>query len=155
MDFEFNPGESKLRSDIRAMLAEELPDWWIGEYNKDQKAFDVTLRVAARMAEEGWLTAHWPKAYGGNDAPMWEQVIMREEMWANKEPRGPQYMSTNWIGPSILLYGTEEQKKEHLTRISPGKARWAQGFSEPDAGSDLAGLKTRAIRDGDEYVING
>src|SRR5437899_1032492 len=86
MDFDFSPAEESFRRELRQMLKNELPDWWIGDYNKEQRAFDVTLRVAGKMAEHGWLTAHWPKEYGGQDAPIWHQVVMREEMARNKEP---------------------------------------------------------------------
>jgi alkylation response protein AidB-like acyl-CoA dehydrogenase len=82
-------------------------------------------------------------------------VILSEEMWSIGEPRGSQYMNVNWIGPAIMLAGTDEQKQFFLTRISRGEIFWAQGFSEPDAGSDLASLKTSAVRDGEEYVVNG
>jgi alkylation response protein AidB-like acyl-CoA dehydrogenase len=82
-------------------------------------------------------------------------VILGEEMWSIGEPRGPQYMNVNWIGPAIMTFGTEEQKRDHLARIARGDVFWCQGFSEPDAGSDLASLTTAAVRDGDEYVVNG
>ena len=82
-------------------------------------------------------------------------IILAEELWSVGEPRGPQYMSVNWIGPAIMANGTEEQKQEHLGRISDGEAFWCQGFSEPDSGSDLASLKCRAVRDGEEYIVNG
>jgi alkylation response protein AidB-like acyl-CoA dehydrogenase len=107
------------------------------------------------MAENGWLTQAWPTEYGGQDAPIWRQMVLKEEMTAHHEPRGPQYMSLNWIGPSIMMYGSEEQKAFHLPRISRGEGFWLQGFSEPEAGSDLASMRTRAYRDGNEYIING
>jgi alkylation response protein AidB-like acyl-CoA dehydrogenase len=155
MDFDFAPEDRKFRDDLQQFLREELPATWTGHYNESPEDFQTTLAIAGKMADRGWLTMSWPKEYGGGDASIWQQVVMKEEMWANKEPRGPQYMSTNWIGPSILMYGTEEQKKQHIGAISRGRSLWAQGFSEPDAGSDLASLKTRAVRDGDEYIING
>jgi alkylation response protein AidB-like acyl-CoA dehydrogenase len=108
-----------------------------------------------KLAERGWLTAHWPKEYGGSDASAWFHAILGEELWAIGEPRGPQYMNVNWIGPAIMRYGSDEQRAYHLPRISQGNVLWCQGFSEPDAGSDLAALRTRAVRDGNEYVING
>ena len=76
-------------------------------------------------------------------------------MWARGEPRGAQYMNVNWIGPAIMHYGSEEQKQQHLTRISGGDVLWCQGFSEPEAGSDLVALRTLALRDGDDYVVYG
>ncbi|MDG2112612.1 MAG: acyl-CoA dehydrogenase family protein, partial [Actinomycetota bacterium] len=103
----------------------------------------------------GWLTPHWPRDYGGQDSSMWERVVVGEEMWASGEPRGPQYMNVNWIAPAIMLAGTEEQKTRFLPPIARGQVVWCQGFSEPDAGSDLAALRTRAVRDGDVYVVDG
>ena len=86
---------------------------------------------------------------------MWERVVVGEEMWAAGEPRGPQYMNVNWIAPAIMLAGTAEQKDRFLPPIARGEVVWCQGFSEPDAGSDLAALRTRAVRDGDVYVVDG
>jgi alkylation response protein AidB-like acyl-CoA dehydrogenase len=114
-----------------------------------------SFEFAAKLAERGWLTPHWPSEYDGSEATAWEHIILGEEMWSRGEPRGPQYMNVNWIGPAIMMSGTAEQKDYHLKRISAGDVIWCQGFSEPDAGSDLAALSTAAIRDGDEYVVNG
>ncbi len=107
------------------------------------------------MAERGWLTQHWPREWGGQDVPIWNQVIFREVMTEFNEPRGPQYTSVSWVGPAIMLHGTDAQKQLRLLVISQGRSCWARGFSEPDVGSDLAALKTRAVRNGDDYVING
>jgi alkylation response protein AidB-like acyl-CoA dehydrogenase len=86
---------------------------------------------------------------------VWAQTVVREEMWAHHEPRGAQYMGLNWVGPAIMAFGTDEQKRQHLPAIASGDVIWCQGFSEPDAGSDLASLKTRATEDGDGYRISG
>jgi alkylation response protein AidB-like acyl-CoA dehydrogenase len=114
-----------------------------------------SFEFAAKLAERGWLTPHWPSEYGGSGATAWEHIILGEEMWSRGEPRGPQYMNVNWIGPALMVAGTLEQKNYHLKRISAGDVIWCQGFSEPDAGSDLVSLATTAVRDGDEYVVNG
>ena len=111
--------------------------------------------VCGKLAEYGYLTPNWPKEYGGLDLSPWEAVILAEEVLFRGEPRGSQYMNANWIGPSIIIAGTPEQKTYFLGRISRGDITWCQGFSEPDAGSDLAALQTSAVRDGDEYVVNG
>src|SRR5690606_7586001 len=87
--------------------------------------------------------------------PTWEHFILGEEMWAAGEPRGAQYMNVNWIGPTLMRFGTEAQKRRYIPEMAAGRAVWCQGFSEPNAGSDLASLRTRAVRDGDDYVING
>ena len=154
MDFDFSPAEEAFRNELREFLRQELPDWWRGRFNEDPQSLELVKTVVPKMAERGWLTMHWPTEYGGRDASMWEQVVLREEVAIRAEPRGSNYMATNWAGPSIMLFGTEEQKLEHLPKIAKGQ-RWCQGFSEPNAGSDLAALRTRAVRDGDEYVING
>ena len=109
-----------------------------------------------RMAEKGWTVPQWPKEYGGGGLSIEEARVLREEM-ARINARTPLYggMGTSMIGPAVLEFGTEEQKKEHLTKICQGKIWWCQGYSEPNSGSDLASLQTRAVLDGDEYTING
>ena len=97
----------------------------------------------------------WPEEYGGRGASPWEQTAVREEMWAHHEPRGAQYMGVNWVGPAIMRHGTAEQQRQHLPPIAAGEVIWCQGFSEPDAGSDLASLQTAARRDGDGWRISG
>ena len=116
---------------------------------------EAVKAFCAALGEGGFLTPHWPKAYGGREASPWEQLIISEETWSVGEPRGGQYMNTNWIGPALMAYGTPEQQAEHLPPITRGEVNWCQGFSEPDAGSDLAALRCRAVRDGDTYVVNG
>lgn len=158
MEFDWSDGDRRHREEIRAFLDETLPDDW-EEISKDgpggdaQAAFSRTFCGA--MADRGWLTQHWPSAYGGQDAPPWRHAVVGEEMWAIGEPRGAQYMNVNWIGPAIMHFGTDEQKALHLPRISSGDVLWCQGFSEPEAGSDLAALRTQAVRVGDGYVVDG
>ena len=88
----------------------------------------------------------WPEEFGGRGASPWEQTVVREEMWAHHEPRGAQYMGVNWVGPTIMRHGTPEQQRQHLPPIARGEVIWCQGFSEPNAGSDLASLQTAARR---------
>ena len=114
-----------------------------------------TRELCKKLAARGWLTLSWPKEHGGADGSVWQQAVVREEMWAAGEPRGPQYMNLNYIGPLLMRFGTPEQQSRHLPRMAAGDVIWCQGFSEPEAGSDLASLKTRAVRDGDRYVVNG
>jgi alkylation response protein AidB-like acyl-CoA dehydrogenase len=97
----------------------------------------------------------WPEEFGGRGASPWEQTAVREEMWAHHEPRGAQYMGVNWVGPAIMRHGTPEQQRTHLPAIARGEVIWCQGFSEPDAGSDLASLQTAARRDGDGWRVTG
>ena len=104
----------------------------------DPRVIPETRRLCEKLAARGWLTMAWPREYGGQDASVWKQAILREEMWAHDEPRGPQYMNLNYIGPCIMRFGTAEQKRRFLPPMAAGRVLWTQGFSEPDAGSDLA-----------------
>jgi len=158
VEFDWSPEERRFREELRAFLETALPENW-EEVAKDGPGSDAqaafSREFCPRLAEHGWLTQNWPKEYGGNDATAWCHAILGEEMWQCGEPRGAQYMNVNWIGPTIMQYGTEEQKAHHLPLISQGRVLWSQGFSEPEAGSDLVALRTSAIRDGDDYVVNG
>ena len=158
MEFDWSKADVAYRDELRAFLAEALPGDWDevskGGPGSDEQA-SFSRRFCAQLAERGWLTQHWPAAYGGSAATPWRHAIVGEELWAIGEPRGPQYMNVNWIGPAIMEHGSEEQKASHLPKISSGQVLWCQGFSEPEAGSDLVALRTLAIQDGDEYVVNG
>jgi alkylation response protein AidB-like acyl-CoA dehydrogenase len=156
MEFDWNEGDLAYRAEIKAFLKDRLGDNWQGYDKKDLAAYRRdSVAFSGAMAERGWLTQNWPREYGGQEASAWRAAILSEELWPIGEPRGPQYMNVNWIGPAIMKAGTEEQKLYHLNRISRGDVGWCQGFSEPDAGSDLPSLRTRAVRDGDHYVVNG
>ncbi len=160
MEFGWSSEDARFRAELVAFLEQSLPDDW-DELAQDGPGSDAqaafSREFCARLAERGWLTPHWPEAYGGRDASPWQHAILGEELWSRGEPRGPQYMNVNWIGPAIMKYGSEEQKRLHLPRISAGDVLWCQGFSEPEAGSDLAALRTSAVLDpsGDDYVVNG
>ncbi len=106
-----------------------------------------------RLGEKGWLAPAWPKKYGGADMTVLEQFVLSEELTKAGAPTSRQML--NLVGPTIMLHGTEEQKAEHLPPMLRGEVAWCQGFSEPGSGSDLASLQTRAVRDGDDYVVNG
>jgi len=158
VDFDWSPEDVQHREAVRAFLDETLPDDWEamskdGPGSDAQSAFSRTF--CAKLAEKGWLTQHWPREFGGLDAAPWRHSIIGEECWAVGEPRGAQYMNVNWIGPAIMKFGTDEQRAFHLPQISSGQVLWCQGFSEPEAGSDLAALRTQALRVGDHYVVNG
>jgi len=116
---------------------------------------EEVIRFCKGLAERGLLIPAWPAEYGGRGASEWEQTVISEELWGAGEPRGPQYMNVNWIGPAISQLGSQEQQGQYLGAMGRGEAMWCQGFSEPDAGSDLAALKTSAVRDGDVYIVNG
>jgi alkylation response protein AidB-like acyl-CoA dehydrogenase len=157
VEFGWSEEDRTFRKEVRAFLDAELGDAWTGPTaalgSAENAAF--SRHFAAALAQRGWLTPHWPLEHGGNGASSWQHAILGEEMWSIGEPRGPQYMNVNWIGPSIMMFGTDEQRALHLPPIARGDVIWCQGFSEPGAGSDLASLRTRAVRDADEYVVNG
>ena len=157
MDLDWTEDEQAFRAELRGFIDEHRRPGWTHRNREMPEPEDraAVLRFCEAMGERGLLTPSWPAEYGGRDASPWEQAIVSEELWAAGEPRGPQYMNVNWIGPAIMLAGTPEQKRYHLSRISRGEAMWCQGFSEPGAGSDLASLRTSAVRDGDVYIVNG
>ena len=144
-----------LRARLRTLIATHLPEGWLGPFTNDAADLEISNRFCEVLASEGLLVPNWPSQYGGQDLDLASSVVIREEMWAHFEPRGGQYYGPNWVGPSIFDYGTPEQKALHLPLIAAGKGFWCQGFSEPDAGSDLASLKTRAVPDGDGFRITG
>ncbi len=156
MDFKLGSDVEEFRQELVDYLDVELADWDRNETGLGSAVYSQFSRdFVKRLAAKGWLTRHWPVEYGGSDLGAWQHFMLTEEMWSRGEPRGPQYMNVNWVGPSIIKFGTEDQKRTLLPPISRGEVFWCQGFSEPDAGTDLASLSTRAVRDGDEYVING
>lgn len=158
MEFSWSKEQAALRARVRDLLARELPPDWEhisrhGPGSPEQTAF--SLDFCPRLAAEGLLVPHWPVEHGGSGAPPWHHFIIGEELWAAGEPRGAQYMNVNFIGQTIMRFGTPEQQHRFLPPMAAGKAIWCQGFSEPSAGSDLAALRTRAERRDGGYVING
>jgi alkylation response protein AidB-like acyl-CoA dehydrogenase len=154
MELDFTEEQESFRAELREYLAAALPAGWVGIFHGGD-SLEVSDRVTRDMAGRGWLTQLWPREYGGADAPIWRQAVLQEELWAHHEPRGGQYMGVNWVGPALMAFGTEEQRQTYLPAIASGGVQWAQLFSEPDAGSDLAGLSTRAELTGDSFVVNG
>lgn len=155
----------QFRSDTRAWLEANCPPEMRKPVRADEDVFwgGRNTKFASepqriwfeRMRDKGWTVPDWPKQYGGGGLDGAEAKILREEM-ARIGARPPLSSFGIWmLGPALLKYGNEEQKKEHLPKIAAGLIRWCQGYSEPNAGSDLASLQTRAESDGDHYVING
>src|SRR5688572_27726546 len=147
MEFGWSETEVGYRRRVSDLLIAELPADWdeIAVHGPGSKAqTEFSKRFCPRLAEEGMLIPHWPRDFGGEDGAAWDHFILGEELWAAGEPRGPQYMNVNWIGPVLMRYGTEDQQARYLPPIVEGSAIWCQGFSEPSAGSDLASLRTRA-----------
>jgi alkylation response protein AidB-like acyl-CoA dehydrogenase len=155
VDYEMGPGADALRTDLRRLVRDNVPADFLGAFTDDPADLEVAQRFCKLLAQEGRLCLAWPEEFGGRGASPWEQTVVREEMWAHHEPRGAQYMGVNWVGPAIMRHGTPEQQRTHLPPIARGQVIWCQGFSEPDAGSDLASLQTAARRDGDGWRITG
>jgi alkylation response protein AidB-like acyl-CoA dehydrogenase len=159
MDFRFTPEEESFRDEVRGFIRAELPSSWEGAdpYGADAEGsspFELGRKITKKLAERKWIAMAWPKEYGGLNAPHMQQLIYNEEMAYHAVPGGGG-MGVAWVGPAIMLYGTDEQKQRFLPRITSGEDRWCTLYSEPGAGSDLAALQTRAVQDGDDFVING
>jgi alkylation response protein AidB-like acyl-CoA dehydrogenase len=158
MDWKFTPEEEAFRAEMQAFLAEALPaDWKDSSFTLPADAEErdaLANSVTRKLADKDWLAMAWPKENGGLDASHMQQMIYNEEAAYNAMPGGGG-MGVAWVGPAIMLYGTDEQKEYFLPRITNADDVWCTLYSEPTAGSDLAALQTRAIRDGDEYVLNG
>jgi len=155
VEFGWTTAELAFRDELRGFIAREVPPEWASLIPGEHVATDFTREFCRALAARGLFAAHWPARFGGDDASPWQFIISGEELWAAGEPRGSQYMNVNWIGPAIIQAGTPEQQELHLKRIAHGDTTWCQGFSEPDAGTDLGALQTTAVRDGEDYVING
>ncbi|MXO89921.1 acyl-CoA dehydrogenase [Altererythrobacter aquaemixtae] len=158
MDFKWTDEEQAFRERLLAFLEKTLPDDW-ERFSQHGPASPELTRYAeefcGKLADEKLLTPHWAKEIGGEGLDPWHQTILAEVMWIAGEPRGGQYMNVNWIGPTLMKYGSALQQEQYLPEIVEGKALWCQGFSEPGSGSDLASLRTRAELVGEEYVVNG
>ena len=156
MDFQFTSDEHAFREELVAFLKEALPPDWAGMDVDAQGGEDwaFTLEMRKKLAKKGWLAIHWPREYGGMDASIMTQVIFNEEMAYHRAPGFDQF-GVRMMGSTLLIHGTEEQKKTFLPPVARGEVQWCQGYSEPGSGSDLASLETRAVADGDDYIING
>jgi alkylation response protein AidB-like acyl-CoA dehydrogenase len=155
VDFEMGPEARRLRTELRELVKTHMPEDFLGAFTDDPADLEAAQQFCRLLAERGLLCMSWPEEYGGGGASIWEQTVVREEMWAHHEPRGAQYMGVNWVGPIIMRHGTPEQQRRHLPPIARGEVIWCQGFSEPEAGSDLASLRTTARRDGDGWLVSG
>lgn len=155
MDFELPADAEAFRAEFREFLQAEVPPWYTHVLVDDDRTVSFSRELCRKLAAKGWLVMAWPKEYGGADADIWHQNVHREEMWAFGLPCGPQYLNLNFIGPAIFTFGTDEQKERYLKPMAAGESIWCQGFSEPNAGSDLANLQTTAEDTGNGFKING
>ena len=159
VSFRDSPEEDAFRQEVRQFIDERLPSKLkerarYGEEGRDLAVEAAQERWMDALRERGWHAAHWPREYGGAGLSAIEQFIFKEEMARNRVFT-PYSVGINQVGPTIMLHGSGEQKGEFLPKMLSGEDVWCQGFSEPGAGSDLASLQTRAVLDGDNYVING
>ena len=155
MDFRFSEADEAFRSEVREFVDQELPWDWRNHTVDPEEPEDAALVMdfKRKLAAKGWLTMAWPEEYGGQAAPHVRQVVFNEEMAYRAVPATDP--GVRMVGPILMLYGTEDQKRFFLPRIAKADIVWSQGYSEPDAGSDLASLQTRAVVDGDDFVVTG
>ncbi|MDG1990771.1 MAG: acyl-CoA dehydrogenase family protein, partial [Dehalococcoidia bacterium] len=170
MDWDDNNAQNQFRSEVKTLI-KKLPDRyqemskgrWTRSYTqwaRDRISDDEQSKQDAEnwfdaFAEKSWVAPHWPKEYGGGGLSTMEQFILKQELATANAPGVGSNVGLGMLGPALIVHGTDEQKSEFLPPILKGDVVWCQGFSEPGAGSDLASLQTRAVKDGDEYVING
>lgn len=159
MDFEYSAEDEAFRQEVWDWLKENLPNEWTSSglmlLGGEEEGFQVALEWQKRLHRKGWVGLTWPKEYGGGGGTMMQQVVLDEELAKARAPRMANVLGLGMAGPTILSFGTEEQKKRFVPKILSGEEIWCQGFSEPEAGSDLANIQTKAVADGDDYVING
>jgi alkylation response protein AidB-like acyl-CoA dehydrogenase len=161
MDFEYTQEQEAFRKEFRGWLEKNLPqelcldDASDDRVASDRETFEKRCAWQKKMHDAGWVAISWPKEHGGRGASLIERVIWEEEYAAARAPVLPANMGLNLVGPTIIAWGTDEQKNAYLPKILSAEETWAQGFSEPNAGSDLASLQTKAVDKGDHWLING
>ncbi len=153
MRFRWTPAQQAFRDEVNAFIAANLPPGWDGT-EEDDEALTVSRAFTAKLAERRWLAMAWPEEVGGLNAGHITQMLYNEAIAYHRAPITGQ-MGVAWVGPAVMLYGTPEQKERFLPHIASGEDWWCTLYSEPGSGSDLAALQTRAVADGDEFVISG
>src|SRR3954452_20187136 len=154
MDLTFNERELAFRDELRQWLADNNPGS-APDDGGDDAQYNWRRQWQRKLYDAGWAAPAWPEEYGGGRAPLTESAIYFEELGRARVPLPANVLGLLLAGPTIMIWGTDEQKQRYLNPILSAEEIWGQGFSEPDAGSDLAALKTRAVRDGDEWVVTG
>jgi alkylation response protein AidB-like acyl-CoA dehydrogenase len=159
MDFRDTPEEASFRDEVRSWLSDHLKDEFaeIGGRGgpADEHGWDVRLEWERMLGKDRWVGLAWPEEYGGRNASIIEQVIFNEEYAKADAPARVSFFGEGLFAPTLIAYGTEEQKRRFLPRIQAVDELWCQGYSEPNAGSDLSNVQTRAVLDGDQWVVNG
>ena len=154
MRYAFTPEEEEFRAEVRDWLTEQLPDDWNGIDEDSEEGWKLTRLMRSKLAEKGWLTLAWPKEYGGQDASFMKQVVFNEEMSHARCP-GIDGSAIKMLGPTLMIHGSEEQRRTLLPPVARGEVEWCQGYSEPDSGSDLASLQLRVDETDDGWAVNG
>lgn len=154
MHFSFSETEERFRHDMRNFLQASLPPDWDGPVlSSEERNMDVILDLRKKLAKKGWLTIGWAKEYGGlGESPIMQTIYLEELAYHRASVRD---IGVELLGPTLALHGTEEQKRTFLPPLSRGEMVWCQGYSEPGTGSDLASLTTRAVEDGDDFIVTG
>jgi alkylation response protein AidB-like acyl-CoA dehydrogenase len=158
VDLNLTPQELRFRDEVRAWFAANVPKDWVKRRDEEesmQGRFDYLRSWQRKLYDAGWAGISWPKDFGGRGAPVMEQVIFIEEMARAEAPPMANVIALGLIGPTIIAFGTPEQKRRYLAKMLSAEEIWCQGFSEPNAGSDLAALSTTGVLDGDHFVVNG
>jgi alkylation response protein AidB-like acyl-CoA dehydrogenase len=160
MDFTLTPEQESFRDQVRSWLKENIPRDWADRLAASSdvprpEAYDLLRHWQRKMYDAGFIGITWPKEYGGRGLSFVEETILHQEIALAKAPPVLNILGIGMAGPTIIAYGTEEQKKRYPAKILSCEEIWCQGYSEPNAGSDLAALQTRAVKDGHHYVVNG
>ncbi len=159
MDFADTPAEAAFRAEVRAWLSEHLTGEFAalgpGGGPADESGWDIRVEWERLLGKDRWVGLKWPKEYGGRGASVAEEIIFNEEYARANAPARVSFFGEGLFAPTLIQFGTEEQKQRYLPKIQHVEESWCQGFSEPNAGSDLANIQTRAVLDGDEWVITG
>jgi alkylation response protein AidB-like acyl-CoA dehydrogenase len=154
VDFRDTPEEASFRSELRSWLEANVPEPELNP-SRTRQSETASKEWSQKLFEAGYAGLTWPKEFGGQGAPYTHQAIFLEEIARAEAPEHIGVIGLGMAGPTIIAHGTEKQKERHLSKILSGEEVWCQGFSEPGSGSDLASLRTRAVLDGDEFVVNG
>jgi len=158
MDFKFSPEDEAFRQEFRSWLEHHIPRDWRDDELHDPDTLEEFERRRAwhrQLYDGGWMCIHWPQEYGGRGASLVQQVIYHQELDRAKAPPTVNFQGIARVGPTLMQWGTPEQKQRYIPRIPPAEEIWCQGLSEPDHGSDLAAVETRAVDRGDHFLVNG
>src|SRR6266851_470876 len=160
MDFTLTPEQESFRGEVRAWLSKQMRQEWVARLSKGSdiprpEAYELLRRWQGQLHEAGFVGLTWPKEAGGRGLTFMEEMILQQEMALSKAPPVLNILAIGMAGPTIIAYGTDEQKRRYPPKMLSCEEIWCQGYSEPNAGSDLASLQTRAVKDGEHWVLNG